>query len=168
MVEQKRFATDFTKGRENRFRGLWGGARSVFNRRPRRPGSCDELDVHEICRRGFLDGVQDMPAPGKLTLRALAPLYVIPISDPLVHGNFDRHGRNLFPTFCSSLLHREPPPLPSTSFGKDSSLCSLSAHYDRLGTTCAALGLDRSSPDVMPILESRIKDKTVEEKRKFC
>lgn len=49
---------------------------------------------------GFFNGVQDMPAPGKLTLRALAPLYVIPISDPLVHGNFDRH--NLFPTFCSA------------------------------------------------------------------
>lgn len=107
MLEQKRLATDFTKGRENRFRLLREGGedRSVFNCRPRRPGSCDELDVvHEICREqrggGFFDGVQDMPAPGKLTLRALAPLYVIPISDPLVHGNFDRH--NLFPTFCSA------------------------------------------------------------------
>lgn len=104
---KKRLSLLILQRDERTVSGFFGGGedRSVFNCRPRRPGSCDELDVvHEICREqrggGFFNGVQDMPAPGKLTLRALAPLYVIPISDPLVHGNFDRH--NLFPTFCSA------------------------------------------------------------------
>lgn len=42
--------------------------------------------------------------PGKLTLRALAPLYVIPISDPLVLENFDRRTSQFIPYVATETL----------------------------------------------------------------
>lgn len=116
---------------------------------------------------GFFDGVQDMPAPGKLTLRALAPLYVIPISDPLVHGNFDRHGRNLFPTFCPSFSSSSSSSSVTINFLRQRFLLVFQLITAVLEPRMLAPGLDRSSPNVMPILESN-RGQNVQEKRKFC
>lgn len=58
-VQQKgrlaRLATDFTKGRKP-FQGLSEGVGKgldQYSTAAAVPGSCDELDIHKICRRFF-------------------------------------------------------------------------------------------------------------------